>query len=62
MNTFKRDYVGGIDHSNGTAVLAQLPDAFRHFDEVHPHSALGYKSPRMFGREQQRQALETDSN
>jgi putative transposase len=44
VNTFKRDYVGAMDRSNGAAVLAQLPDAFRHFNEVHPHSALGYKS------------------
>jgi transposase InsO family protein len=62
VNTFKRDYVGCMDRSSGTAVLAQLPDAFRHFNEVHPHSALGYKSPRMFRKERPCQALETDAN
>lgn len=62
VNTFKRDYVGSMDRSTGTVVLAQLPDAFRHFNEVHPHSALGYKSPRMFRKERPCQALETDAN
>jgi len=62
VNTFKRDYVGGMDRSNGAVVLAQLPDAFRHFNEVHPHSALGYKSPRMFRKERPCQALETEAN
>jgi hypothetical protein len=56
----KRDYVGCMDRSSGAAVLAQLPDAFRHFNEVHPHSALGYKSPRMFRKERRRQALRTN--
>lgn len=62
VNRFKRDYVGCMDRSSGTAVLAQLPDAFRHFNEVHPHSALGYKSPRMFRKERRCQALETGAN
>jgi transposase InsO family protein len=48
VNTLKRDYVSTMDRSTGAAVLAQLPDAFRHFNEVHPHSALGYRSLRMF--------------
>jgi transposase InsO family protein len=54
VNTFKRDYVASMDRSSGPVVLAQLPDAFRHFNEVHPHSALGYKSPRMFRKERSR--------
>lgn len=39
------------DHSNAGAVLAQLPDAFKHFNEIHPHSSLKWKSPSMFRRE-----------
>lgn len=48
--------------SSGTAVPVQLPDVVRHFNEVHPHAALGYKSPRMFRKERRRQALVTDAN
>jgi transposase InsO family protein len=45
-NTLKRDYVSQMDRSTAAAVLAPLPDAFEHFNEVHPHSALKWKSPR----------------
>jgi putative transposase len=62
VNTFKRDYVSQMDRSTATIVLAQLPDAFHHFNEVHPHSALKWKSPRMFRRELTRQAQENDAN
>jgi putative transposase len=41
MNAFNRDYVGCMDRSNGTVVLAQLPDAFRHFNAVHPSLGAG---------------------
>ena len=51
VNTFKRDYVNLMDRSTAEAVLAQLPDAFTRFNEVHPHSSLKLKSPRMFRRE-----------
>jgi transposase InsO family protein len=33
-------------------VLAQLPAAFEHFNEVHPHSSLKMRSPREFRRQQ----------
>jgi transposase InsO family protein len=39
VNTLKRDYVSQMDCSTAAAVLSQLPDAFEHFNEVHPHSA-----------------------
>jgi transposase InsO family protein len=32
--------------------MAQLPAAFEHFNEVHPHSALKMKSPREFRQHQ----------
>lgn len=51
VNTFKRDYVNQMDRSTAQTVLQQMPDAFKHFNEVHPHSALGYKSPSMFRKE-----------
>jgi transposase InsO family protein len=62
VNSFKRDYVSQMDRSSAEAELAQLPDAFTHFNEVHPHSALKYQSPRMFRKERQRQAQEIDAN
>lgn len=61
VNTFKRDYVSQMDRSTAATVLAQLPNAFMHFNEVHPHSALKLKSPRMFRRELARQAQENDA-
>lgn len=61
VNSFKRDYVSQMDRSTAAAVLAQLPDAFNHFNEVHPHSALKLKSPRMFRRELARQAQANDA-
>ena len=48
VNTFKRDYVARMDRRDARTVLEQLPAAFEHFNEVHPHSALKMKSPREF--------------
>ncbi len=62
VNTFKRDYFSVMDRSNAEAVLAQLPDAFTHFNEVHPHSSLKWKSPRMFRRELACRAQESSAN
>lgn len=50
VKTFKRDYVARMDRRDAAAVIAQLPSAFEHYNEVHPHSALKMKSPRMFRR------------
>ena len=52
VNTFKRDYVARMDLRNAAIVLAQLPAAFEHFNEVHPHSSLKMRSPREFRRHQ----------
>ena len=51
VNTFKRDYVARMDLSNARTVLVQLPAAFEHFNEVHPHSSLKMRSPREFRRQ-----------
>lgn len=50
VNTFKRDYVARMDLSNAPTVLAQLPAAFKHFNEVHSHSSLKMRPPREFRR------------
>lgn len=56
VNTFRRDYLSRMDLRDARTVLAQLPDAFEHFNEVHPHSSLKMKSPREFRQHQQRAA------
>ena len=56
VNTFKRDYVARMDLSDAATVLAQLPAAFEHFNEVHPHSSLKMRSPREFRRHHAAQA------
>jgi transposase InsO family protein len=56
VNTFKRDYVSQMDRSSAAIVLRQMPAAFEHFNEVHPHSALGYRSPRLYRKELIRRA------
>lgn len=53
---FERDYVSQMDRSSAAIVLRQMPTAFEHFNEVHPHSALGYRSPRMYRKELIRRA------
>jgi putative transposase len=55
-DTFKRDYVARMELSNAATVLAQLPAACEHFNEVHPHSSLKMRSPREFRRHQAAQA------
>jgi transposase InsO family protein len=56
VNTFRRDYLSRMDLRDAPTVLAQLPAAFEHFNEVHPHSGLRMRSPREFRRlHQQRQ-------
>jgi transposase InsO family protein len=52
VNTFKRDYVARMDLTDARAVLAQLNAAFEHYNDVHPHSALGMMSPREFRQHQ----------
>ena len=51
VNTFKRDYASRMDLTDAMKALAQMPAAFEHFKEVHPHSGLKMKSPREFRRQ-----------
>lgn len=52
VNTFKRDYVNPMDLRDELTVLAQLPGAFEHFNEIHSHSSLNMMSPWEFRRRQ----------
>ena len=57
VKTFKRDYVGQMDRSDARTVLNQLPAAFEHYNNVHPHSALKMLSPRLFRRQQTQRSI-----
>jgi transposase InsO family protein len=37
-----------VARPNAETVLCQLPSWIAHYNEVHPHKALGYRSPREF--------------
>ncbi|MBX4935218.1 IS3 family transposase [Rhizobium bangladeshense] len=48
VKTFKRDYVSVNPLPDAITVIAQLPSWFEHYNTLHPHKALGYRSPREF--------------
>lgn len=48
VKTFKRDYVSVNPTPDAETVIAQLPFWFDHYNDLHPHKALGYQSPREF--------------
>ena len=46
VRTLKRDYVRVSPVPDAETVLRQLPSWLAHYNQVHPHRALGYRSPR----------------
>jgi putative transposase len=50
VRTFKRDYVRISSLPDAQTVMRQLPGWFAHYNEIHPHKALGYRSPAEFIR------------
>jgi putative transposase len=50
VKTFKRDYARVSAKPDAASVLRQLDAWFEHYNSVHPHKALGYRSPREFRR------------
>jgi putative transposase len=48
VRTLKRDYVRVNPKPDARTVIDQLPGWIAHYNEVHPHRALGYRSPREF--------------
>ena len=48
VRTFKRDYVSVNPIPDAKTVMLALPEWFAHYNELHPHRALGYRSPREF--------------
>jgi len=53
VNTIKRDYARLSHRPDSQTVMRNLKQCFDHYNEKHPHSALGYLPPRRF-REKQR--------
>ena len=48
VRTIKRDYVRVNPIPDARTVLESLPLWFEHYNSLHPHKALGYRSPREF--------------
>jgi putative transposase len=48
VRTIKRDYIRVCPRRNAESVMRQLPSLIAHYNEVHPHKALGFRSPREF--------------
>jgi putative transposase len=51
VKTFKRDYARVSAKPDAASVLHQLDSWFAHYNSVHPHKALGYRSPREFRKQ-----------
>lgn len=48
VRTMKRDDARVASRPSPASVIEQLPAWFDHYNTVHPHRALGYRSPREF--------------
>ena len=48
VRTIKRDYARVSLLPDAATVMQQLPEWFEHYNTVHPHRALRYRSPREF--------------
>ena len=51
VKTFKRDYARVSPRPDAASVLRRLDGWFEHYNTVHPHKALGYRSPREFRKQ-----------
>ncbi|MCL6959460.1 integrase core domain-containing protein, partial [Escherichia coli] len=47
----KEDYIAFMPKPNVRTALHNLAVAIEHYNENHPHSALGYRSPREYRRQ-----------
>lgn len=58
VKTIKRDYINLMLKPDNQAAVMNLAVAFNHYNEHHPHSALGYRSPREYIRRRLSQPYE----
>ncbi|EHN7419188.1 TPA: IS3 family transposase [Escherichia coli] len=57
VKTIKRDYISIMPKPDGLTAAKNLAEAFEHYNEWHPHSALGYRSPREYLRQRSSNGL-----
>jgi len=50
VKTIKRDYISVMPKPDSQAAVMNLAVTISHYNEHHPHSALGYRSPREYIR------------
>ena len=48
VRTFKRDYVEVNSEPDAATVIRSFPAWFEHYNDLHPHRALGYLTPVAF--------------
>ncbi|HEA4523246.1 TPA: IS3 family transposase, partial [Escherichia coli] len=60
VKTIKRDYISIMPKPDGLTAAKNLAEAFEHYNEWHPHSALGYRSPREYLRQRASNGLSDD--
>jgi putative transposase len=58
VKTIKRDYARVAMRPDAASVLHQLDAWFEHYNSVHPHNALGYRSPREFRKQMMEKTTE----
>ena len=58
VKTIKRDYARVSAKPDANSVLRRLGLWFGHYNAVHPHKALGYRSPREFRNQIMKKAIE----
>ncbi|OSP26880.1 integrase core domain-containing protein, partial [Escherichia coli] len=52
VKSIMREYFCFMPKPDGVTAGKILAEAFEHYNEWHPHSALGYRSPREYLRQQ----------
>lgn len=50
VKTIKRNYIEWMPKADSHSAVQNLAIVFEHYNENHPHSALGYRSPREYQR------------
>ena len=57
VKTMKRNYISVMPKPDGLTAVKNLAEAFEHYNEWHPHRALGHRSPWEYLRRRTRNGL-----